>query len=1351
MKKISVNQIRTQETYIQHKTSFDKGIGSAYSNGQNIRSLFDLNNNGPYILNPTNDDIQDIINTYPEIFQAYPNLTDYTYLYTVTNPEVLQTKDNPLFKLNGRSFGEITVYDSGTQNTGDEQYFEPQYKSFYYSNVFNGVIDVPERQTLPTLKYPFSGIIYSGSLLQLQVEDGNVKVIPYQAGHGIPQYDPTKPNFSGNAFGIPLYPSSGLEIQPVLSMGAVPGNNDACLGVSVSTKGDSVYKYLNRNNWPWEQTDQHPAPFTAESTLFRGSDRSPENSGGHFYAPWSEYYSYQDEPIPVCSKGLVSVPIGAATNIGAMAYYEPDVAEGDNPINNPNYVSVSIVPLFQGERVSVGNYAYATAMGNVITPLPEGTFYGPVPSFSDASGLREHDVRGGDPQDPDDIYLQGNIQRDGRRDNPYYDYFDPTYGACGWTSTPQFRFQNIPDQGVQIIETRNGVSLPYLNQSTQGQCIVQATTFDNTSGRKELVGPCTYTTENDKQRRLNKLPGNPGRCLSIGKTMETIEGTGQWTYTGSLIDLDQSEFLNGVFYEDGIYNTRGGTGNGLTVDIVTDFNGSVVTVDINSLGSGYTNGDILTIVNTINWARGTYDFIQRCATVVYNNGSISLSNQGSNYTSSVYVPTFNLSANNMLIEATCTNNVTFPDSSNNNSLFSYITSATVNNVFDTSRYVVGTQIALITEDANPDNWAVVQVTSNDGTTIALSLTNRRGGRNVYQLGTYIYATQIVGFEHPSVNISATDGEVTDIKMLDIPFKNRDGDFILIRQGDNNCIFQMDIDISRINQFSQKLVKGGVGYRYNPELLVDVFIPGVVNTTRNEIYVEGTTFFSGEPTYSGFITNVDSFGSIKSLWFRFNEGFVQLDGSTYEPAFMPNSYGDIQTLIRIDESISPFNRVNSEVTATFVQGVRFFIQNPGSGYSIGSFDVSGGSGTGMEIFITKVTDTGGIVELLLKEYGSNYKYNDIVSIVGGNNDSLIKFKLPSKQEFVLYNGSIIAGNDRIVPVPGYDVSIINPGSGYDENTLYNLDVEEGYGINSGTFSGLRLIVEEVGPDGEILDCQVDLLLDVQLLDRIPQGNQYGYRMKVVGGVDGMVEIRRPIKTERVEITSGGSGYTTSSNVSTFNYMQNTLRLFCTNGGVSGQCIASGVFQTGRDVPLLDLSRYRVGDILALLGTGSNISATIEITSISVDELTVTQITNGSGYGFLPAIGAFIRTINLSRIPTTVDIVAENGEIQSATINTLGEDVRYNDMLVIDGGDNNAVYQVSTEKDVPAPWQQFENGRSATADEWNNYKNVLKTSVNLLDQQILVDFQKTHPNYYDQSWNFYGDPDNKDPFDAGQQTA
>ena len=386
------------------------------------------------------------------------------------------------------------------------------------------------------------------------------------------------------------------------------------------------------------------------------------------------------DPVPVLSQGTVTTTVGAASNIGAQVYFEPDVEEGDNPIDNPNYVSVSIVPLFQGEKVKIGSEVYANCLGHVITPEPIGVSPYPPASYDDASG----NIRGFAPFPLDEMFV--GIERDGRRENPWYDWFDPTYGATGWTGTPQYLLSGIPDEGTAIIETRNGSSLDYLNQSNQGTSIVQAiSTVSGASvggsGRMDLIAPAgrrkvdrsesaVRGTEGLNQKldtRLTRFPGTVENALCIGNTLEEITGTGAWTYTGTILDFDQTPDIAGARYTTGLYDTRvaNGTGSGATIDVTAvTSDGSITTATLNSSGSGYTNGDILTLMTPSGslpfpWAKGTISFYQNCGSVVLDT-SFTLNPFGSNYVSQHFVPGYNISANNLIIEATTTINTEVP-------------------------------------------------------------------------------------------------------------------------------------------------------------------------------------------------------------------------------------------------------------------------------------------------------------------------------------------------------------------------------------------------------------------------------------------------------------------------------------------------------------------------------------------------------------------------------------------------------------------------------------------------------------------------------------------------------------------
>jgi hypothetical protein len=1356
-------------------------VGSAYTQGQVVRSLFDLNDNGTLLYSSTPLDQSNIITAYQSIFNLYPNLIEFPYLSLnyADVPETSSTKLYPLFNYSGKGFGEIEFYALGSSTDGLVFTCSPEYLSFYYTNIFRDRISIAEPQNFNQARYPFSGQCYSGNLMQLKMEPGpdsfqSIHVMPYQSGRGIPQYDPLSEYFSGDAYGLPYWMDVNTPIESELSMGCVPGNNDSCLGVSLDTENqnqnDMIYKYKvpigYDLKYPWMKYYNHPAPFTAppKNISFTRTDRifSPENSNDNYYAPWPTYYAYHDQDaVPLLHQGLVTCSIGAAFNIGAQAYYEPDVIEGDDPRGNPNYLAISCVPLFQGEEIYVGSYAYANCLGHIITPLPVGTSPYPAPSYCDASG----NISTIPLSLPNIGVPYFGIQRDARRDNPWYDWYDSTYGCVGWTGTPNFILSSIPDQGMAIVETRNGLALPYLNQANQGSVIIQAKSTTNTvdeggSGRMTLIGDPQYDVDND---RMIKFPGSVERSLCVGKVMQCIQGTGRWTYTGQIFNFEQTDFVIGYAYTTtpplNIYSTRGGSGSGATIEVLTTGVGlSVTSATLNSPGMGYTDGDVLQLRDNlpgfIEFGRGTLTYFRNSASVILNNNIITLNPGGSGYVSSIYEKGFNISANNLIVEATCEINVY---TQQNNALLSFITSASPAVLEDVSRYPLGTLVQIM-NDSNPYNWATAQVTSNNGTTITLDIV-QKGGRNVYQTGTYLYSTQIVGFQQVAVSIQASNGIITEVQMIDIPSENKEDDLILIPQkGSNmNCIFQLKNNVSRIQSFSFKQIKGGAGYVHNPSIIGDsALLAGTSNT-----------LFGG--LNHATLNNPGQIDANQDMLI----GGVDRTTLT-QVSFYPNinnaftgEFGNIQTVVQyypIDLATQPvagaqptdgwesYVRVQN---ATFVLDVRFFIQDGGTGYSIGGpFTVTGGSGTNMEVFILSVSSTGSIEKLKLNSIGSSYQYLDNITIDGGNNDSNVVLKVPTTREIGPYMQTQFNWQE---PILYFNCIIDEPGTGYSVGGPYDTFLPK-YNTNY-TFAGpfevgieMKVRINSVGPNGEVLD--VEMVLPPPVITDAYWAYQTSYRIRIESGnSDCFVTLGRPIKAKRLEFTNQGTNYSTADDVSTLNLTQNNLVLICGFGtsGV-GECEVIDYTGTDERPNFWDLRRYQVGDVLALNQNG-NVSATAEITAINLldGSISFNQLTFGTGY-VVPTSSAygFVPTINLANTATTVDIIADsNGEVTQLSNIQLGTNVEYNDACVIQqvGSDENVVFRIAGQQDVPPTWQPFTNGRNATAIEWNNYKQVVKSAKNLLDQRILIDFDKYYPNYYDNSWYFYGQPDNKDPNGAG----
>lgn len=1366
-------------------------VGGAFSQGQTIKSFYDLNDNGPYYNYPTNSDNLNIILSYSSIFNLYYNLSLYPYLFPLYNSskqqEVIEkSKENPIFRHSGKGIGKVEFYSSGNSQTGDLSIkYNPEYMSFYYnSNIFDGKLNIAQPTTLKKPGYPYSGIMYSGNLVQMVIEKQNeytnyadVKVIPYQSGRGIPQYDPSKKYFSGDSFSIPIWPNTTLKIKPALSMGTIPGNNDSCFGVALDTetneKVSKMYNYkipegytdeeLNQTPYTsWKKWDTHSSPMTANSNniSFTKTPKifSPENSNNNYYAPWPKYYAYNhNDAVPVLNRGVTSGKIGCAYNIGAQAYYEPDVEPGDDPINNPNYISVSCVPLFQGEKIKVGSQVYASTMGNIISEYPIGTSPYPIASYGDSSGLCQININNS-PVFIDASIFALNPKRDARKENPWYDWYDVTLGAVGWTGTPQFNFSNIPDLGIAIIETKNNKKLPYLNQSNQGTIIVQGTTIRNTlndggSGRMKLIAEPEYTkpfyhgnTINQKFINLTKLPGTAERSLPIGHLMQEIEGTGEWTYKGTIKNSQQTTFINGINYQTQIYNTSGGTGINATVSIIQiDAKGSIINASLNSPGTDYTNNDILTTISSKNYADRTIQAYGNSASFIYDtiNSTISINPHGSNYTSSTFVEGFNVSLNNMTVTVTSTN---YNDTDVTcNALYGVVTSIEVESVTDYTKYPVGTTIGVFYDGLSKEDCAYAVVASNSGTVIELLLTNA-GSVCAYPLGSYVYSTFIVEYVSPKFRIIADEntGKIDSIGVIDYGRLNADGDHVIIIQpnSSNNCIIELNKDINDLI-IATPLIEGGGEYRYTPienDIRASNYIENNYSFTNIlNIYNPGNIFSNGKAE----IGPVKEGGILQQVNIR--RLYTDNSSNNYTAKF-----GDIQHLVQniapgvntqpVVGTISPTNGWNTYVErrgATFYQEVDFKIINKGTGNQIGGpFNITGGSGVGMTLIILDVDDNGGITKLCVSDIGNNYEVNDEIVIQSGNNDNSIILKFPHYTELEKRFGTVFL--DVAIPFLSYDLEIIDPGSGY---TLGDYKIDQpnrGFSIPSDDI----LRVTKVDSSGGVLDV-------VPIIDLVGFVELNNNAILIGGDNNAVVKLGKPKHSKNIEFTSGGSNYTTANNVTTFNLTKNSLYTICgleTTG--AGECQVINYSNSDEKPTDWNLKRYNVGDTLSFI-QGNNESCTADILSINLftNAISFSQLTSGTGYTS-PPVGdyAFLQTRNLSDNPTTVDIITNaNGQITNVTLNTIGDGVEPGDFLLIEqvGSDKNAVVQITGEKDVPAPFQNFINGRKATHTEWNEYKNVLKSAVNLLNENVVFDMQQNYPNFYCNNYYYYGDPDNKDP--------
>lgn len=792
--------------------------GTSETKGNESRSFYDLNTNGPVRYGPTGDDNKQILQKYTNVVSTNPILSSYPYInpqsylesWTSNTQAVVNLSQNglPIYKCLGKGLGEVSMFRTGSSFDGygntSLDYVDPK-NEFTYQNKNYSFDSV----------YPYNGKIYAGTLVQLKTEiaENGIKrtvVVPYQAGRGIPQN--IKNYYFGEGidkdtpWGNLVYPTTEDTLYPALSKGIEPGNNVTCVGIvldSYSTTIPNQRIFISRppENLPNVQHDKwynHPAPQTIPATSYKENRTqgflSPgPNLSGTFWSPWPEFYAYKSsDPIPVITRGITTARIGAAYNISLITYGIKQVVSSTNSV----WVPVQCIPLFQGERIEAGSTIYASVKGNVVTP---------------GASVFEADLP---------LCKGGNLGQ-----TPWDLFVDSTWGNVGWTGTPGFSFSCLPDSEVAIAQTlpdKDGLSLniPYLNQSNQGSIIIQAVT--NVSPEPALgnaylsiVGDANQSFSDLEAYNIRKerfaLPGVSGRCMlvqsspeksqPIGVLLETIVGTGKWPYTGlplEFFSIFPELTPNGAVYVDPSaavsFSTRGGTGAGMTVEWTTQLTeypylGTLVAdPTIVAPGVGYTYGDIITIKdNSITYNPLGPQYKGNNASYIYDDvlGTLVATVGGFGYTqfASSIVQTHNLSRNCLYIYY-----------SGNNTLSRSGATPVISSILyfqDYTKYPPGTLITMLEEGLFSQALAVDEIV--EVSNILTSTTSVYAGVGYANSGgDVVYETNVINynFANPIVTYTRVNNQniILSINILDYGHGNLEGDIIVVARINNNATF-----------------------------------------------------------------------------------------------------------------------------------------------------------------------------------------------------------------------------------------------------------------------------------------------------------------------------------------------------------------------------------------------------------------------------------------------------------------------------------------------------------------------------------------------------------------------------------
>jgi hypothetical protein len=1365
--------------------------GSAYTQGNRIKSSFDLNDNGPLTYNCNDTDKANVISIFGSIFEMYPLLLNNVYLYpTKSSGNIAQSAKFPIFNFSGKGVGKIEWYSAGNTYNGDPLQWSTKTVNAYKLPTFRGKpVFIPRPENTMGIVQPYSGYMYSGTLVQYAFDTSDYEnqrntVIPYQSGRGVPQYNPLKKYFSGNPFGIPVWNNTKLPILPKLSTGVTPGNNDLCVGVVMDQETlskNKVYSYqppIGAIEFPkqFPKFDQFPAPFTsgAANISFNYNKQyivSPgPNNSETFYAPWPNIYAYRNgNSVPVLTKGKSSLRIGAATNIGMQAYYIPDILPGDNPINNNNYTSVSIIPLFQGEKVKIGSNLFVSAMGNIITPNRTGVSPYPLGSFANSVGSAAAMVSG-----DNTIFFLG-IARNSKEENPWFEWTDPTFGAVGWTSTPGFGFAAIPDLGKAIIESKIS-TLDFLIQSTQGSAIIQGSTFINPnspegSGRMELLGSPKYLDsekiigKNLKFDILTQCPEIAERGLCIGNTVQEIEGTGRWDYTGTYSDITLTLNKTFGYFDDGItqiYAICISELNGMNkiVQITGDINTEITSITVISPGNNYTTGEItrLKLLNfPYTYANGSYHTLGDNAVVEITSDPMIVNNvSGSNYYSATNVNCFNLTQNSLVISAYITNPIFYGVIGFNEATIDLIKNLTVKNVVYPESYPLGTQFYIMNYNKSEKYTksgplGIGIVTSNDGTTITVAIYKMfHGDIATYEQGQYDFSTQKLDKVSPIVSISVNDNKtLSSVNITDFGIGNNNNDLILIVQNnsDKNGIFKLNNIISELNTSNVHKISGGIYYNflqptsiaglayqnnafgtYNdgkiiPEYALALGIPdhkGTIDILSYDSILTGA-LTTATVIYTPESTIIAPFQGIYNVLFR---PFIP---SVYQPGpgtLPPDSTGWYN-----------YNIINSATFKPFAVAILGQLQLS-TNYVPGIYAVSGGSGTDMTLVVNQVDNNGNVLSVTIENQGTGYLINEQLLIVGGDNNCYVYLGYPSSTQ-IRYDGF---RGDYTLNIIKFGFKMISLGTGYSVgNNIPTLCPNR-----QGTLLAVEIL--HVGINGEILFMRIRTngftLYQIGEFVTVNSGNG-----------DCVFQLTDPDEIDPIELTNSGNNYTTGT-ASLINVKTNTLNLMCSLS--AGNCIPSNYASFHYKPFDWIISEYSVGEQLKMVQTIPNTfgpqvvndNAIIEISSIDYYSKSISFIiiNPGSGYSLTPTGDnwAFVPAVKLPAFikgNISCDIVANaNGEIQSfSNLVQLNTSVYYGDYFYVMQGTNTSscIVQLRSIRDVPPMWELEENGREPDYSQWNKYNGILKSSINLLDKGIITELYQNHPEHMNNSYYTAGD--------------
>tara|TARA_S200002703_G_scaffold145129_1_gene139295 strand:- start:179 stop:2119 length:1941 start_codon:yes stop_codon:yes gene_type:complete len=238
----------------------------------------------------------------------------------------------------------------------------------------------------------------------------------------------------------------------------------------------------------------------------------------------------------------------------------------------------------------------------------------------------------------------------------------------------------------------------------------------------------------------------------------------------------------------------------------------------------------------------------------------------------------------------------------------------------------------------------------------------------------------------AIAITTTSGNIKSVKeivLTNAGFGYTEAPTIsIVGGGGTDAMATCSVETTEFGIIRFSILEGGSGYPIAPVVTIDTTGPGAAatSTVGSDGTITGFTLSTGGKFYG--------------------------TSPTVTIANPPTRTGVVSTLQATDVGGTPTLPL-------------------GSGYSNGTFETSGGTGTGLKVEVSVNTGTTTIGENPTVIYsGHGYSVNDVVQIVGGNNDAYIKVTAVTTGIGSTATANSVLTNDVVT-----GLTITNPGSGY----------------------------------------------------------------------------------------------------------------------------------------------------------------------------------------------------------------------------------------------------------------------------------------------------------------------------------